>query len=324
MWQGIAPSDRVVNSASVSFVGWAAQSLPFLNVGATNVFLSAWDARGYLELLQRERITHAFLVPTPWRMLLEEDVESYDISLLRKVGSAGEPLDESTLHAIRERVCAWIVNAYGSTESGTMAGTCLWGDEMNGELISCVGRPMMGADLRIVAVGGSPADEVPPGEVGEVLLTGPTLAREVYGDPERTAASFLFDGRRRWWRSKDLGRLDGCGRLFLEGRVDDMIISGGINVFPVLIENVLLSHERVRACAVVGAPDERWGQRICAFIVADGELDAEELRELVSSSELAGYQRPREYVFVEELPSTATNKLNRRLLREHAAAGDRA
>jgi long-chain acyl-CoA synthetase len=111
---------------------------------------------------------------------------------------------------------------------------------------------MLNGDLRIVAPGGNSTDEVGRGDIGEVLVSSPSLAIGIWRDPEATAASFVVDRDRRWWRSRDLGRIDSGGYLYLEGRRDDMIITGGINVMPARVEEVLLAHTGVAECAVVG------------------------------------------------------------------------
>jgi long-chain acyl-CoA synthetase len=171
----------------------------------------------------------------------------------------------------------------------------------------------------VVTPGGNPDQSVPPGDVGEVLISSPSLAAEIWGDPEATAAAFLIDGDRRWWRSRDLGRLDADGYLYLEGRRDDMIISGGINIMPARVEDVLLAHPGVAECAVVGVPNPDWGEEVQAFIVGrDPKLDAAAMDVHVRGSELSPYQRPRVYHFVAELPRTSTNKVLRRTLRETA------
>jgi long-chain acyl-CoA synthetase len=170
-----------------------------------------------------------------------------------------------------------------------------------------------------VEPGGGPGDEVPRGETGEVLLTGPSLAAGIWDDPEMTAKAFIANGDRRWWRSRDLGRVDAEGFLYIEGRADDMIISGGINIMPARVEDVLLSHPGVAECAVVGVAHAEWGEQVQAFVVAsDPTLDASALDRHVRRSELSAYQRPRAYRFIAELPRTATNKVSRRILREQA------
>src|SRR5581483_3800211 len=108
-------------------------------------------------------------------------------------------------------------------------------------------------------------DEVPPGDIGEILISSPSLAAGIWRDPEATAAAFIPDGERLWWRSRDLGRVDAGGYLYLEGRRDDMIISGGINIMPARVEEVLLAHADVAECAVVGIPDPQWGETVHAF-----------------------------------------------------------
>jgi acyl-CoA synthetase (AMP-forming)/AMP-acid ligase II len=188
-----------------------------------------------------------------------------------------------------------------------------------GERLLSVGRPMLNGDLRVVVPGGSPREEVAPGETGEILISSPSLAAGIWRDPDATAATFVTDGDRRWWRSRDLGRLDADGYLYLEGRHDDMIISGGINIMPARVEEVLLAHRGVAECAVVGVPHPEWGEEVQAFIVrGDPMLDAAALEFHVRASGLSPYQRPRVYTFVAELPRTSTNKVLRRVLRETA------
>jgi acyl-CoA synthetase (AMP-forming)/AMP-acid ligase II len=207
---------------------------------------------------------------------------------------------------------------YGSTETGA-AGSCITADEMVGERLVSVGRPLPNGDLRIVVPGGAPQDEVAPGETGEILISSPSLAAGIWRDPDATAAAFVTDADQRWWRSRDLGRIDAEGYLYLEGRRDDMIISGGINIMPARVEEVLLSHVGVAECAVVGVPHPEWGEEVQAFIVrGDPALDAASLERHVRGSDLSSYQRPRVYTFVSELPRTSTNKVLRRVLRETA------
>jgi long-chain acyl-CoA synthetase len=192
---------------------------------------------------------------------------------------------------------------------------------MIGDRLVSVGRPMLNGDLRIVTPGGGPSDEVQPGETGEILISSPSLAIGIWRDPAASAAAFITDGDRRWWRSRDLGRIDAGGYLYLEGRRDDMIISGGINVMPTRVEEVLLAHSGVAECAVVGIPDAQWGETVQAFIVRrEPSLDAATLERYVRDSDLSSYQRPRNYHFVAELPRTSTNKVLRRVLRENVLA----
>jgi long-chain acyl-CoA synthetase len=318
LYQGLLPSDRSVVPLSTAFIGCYNGWFPFLNAGACTIFMEHFDLGDLVRRTIAERATHVFLTPTLWRRLLNSSEQGADFSSVRLIGFAAEPMDAPTLKRLRENISPNVVQMYGSTELGA-AGTCITADEMTGERLVSVGRPLLNGDLRVVVPGGSPSDEVAPGEVGEILVSSPSLAACIWRDPEASAASFVVDGDRRWWRSRDLGRLDAGGYLYLEGRRDDMIISGGINIMPARVEEVLLAHRGVAECAVVGLPDPEWGERVQAFIVrGDASLDAEALEQHVRGSDLSPYQRPRGYTFVSELPRTPTNKVLRRALREAA------
>lgn len=314
------PLDVMVNTMTTSFIGWYNLSLPFFNVGATNVFPGRFDPQTFPRTLTDEAATVAFLVPTMWRMLLKESQPETDFSHVRLAGFAGEVMDQATLNHIREVVTPHVINIYGTTETGSCSGgTIMFEDDMlkPGKLTS-VGKPLLNADIRVITPRGDPEDELPRGETGEVIIRGPSVASTVWDDPESTARIF----RGPWWYSGDMGRLDEDGYLYLEGRTDDMIISGGINVLPARVEDALLAHPAVSEVAVVGLSDETWGQRVTAYVVdRTGQLTAEELDAFVTTSDLSNYQRPREYVFIKELPRTATGKLDRRTLRSGTVTG---
>lgn len=319
-WGGIKPTDAIVNVLTTSFIGWYNLALPFFNVGAKCVFRARWDPKVCLDAVEREHVTHVFLTPTMWRMLLREDIEGRDLRSVRIAYFAGEMMDRTTLERIRQYVTPNVANVYGSTESGSCsAGTVLFKEEMIPERLGSVGRPLLDADVRIIRPGGTASDEVPHGERGEVIVRGPSVASHVWDDPETAAR--LFEGPDPWWHSGDGGYLDADGFLYLTGRIDDVIISGGINIHPAGIEEVLLSHPAVAECAVIGVPDPDWGQRVKAYIVATRpDLTAEELDRFLLDSPLSNYQRPRSYAFVQELPKTSTGKVDRRALREAEAA----
>jgi len=143
------------------------------------------------------------------------------------------------------------------------------------------------------------------------------VANLVWNDPAVARRIFEPDGTNTWWHSGDMGHLDEDGYLYLEGRVDDMIISGGINIMPARVEEVLLAHPDVAEAAVIGVPDPEWGQKVKAFVISKrADLDDAELDRFMKESELADYQRPRIYEFAEALPRTATGKINRKALRQ--------
>jgi 2-furoate---CoA ligase len=193
------------------------------------------------------------------------------------------------------------VNYYGSTEIYTFS---IHRDQAAKP--GCAGRPSLGARLRL-------------DESGEILcqMDSDTAFTGYWHRPDADAKA-IVDG---WYRTGDVGRLDEDGDLWLLGRVDDMIISAGENIHPLEVEDVLAGHPKVAEVAVVGAPDDRLGQRVVAVVVADGGLTAEELDAFcLASDALARFKRPREYRFVESLPKSPSGKILRRLLREETPA----
>jgi acyl-CoA synthetase (AMP-forming)/AMP-acid ligase II len=213
-----------------------------LNIGARQVFHDHWDPKRVLKTIAQERLTSLPLVPTMWRLLLREDVESHDLSSLPQVGFAGEVMDLPTLEAMRRRVCPRIINCYSTTETAVSGGTAMFPEDLTRtDKIESVGKPLLNSEVRVVAAGGSPDQELAPGEEGEILISGPSLAQEFWCDPPLSREKFVGP----WWRSGDLGAFDADGYLYVRGRVDDMIVSGGINVVPGPVENVLLAHPDV-------------------------------------------------------------------------------
>ena len=318
MYQGVLPRDRSLVPLSTAFIGCYNGWFPFLNAGACTIFMEHFDLDELPRRVSAERATHVFLTPTLWRRILNAEDASANFRSVRLIGFAAEPMDATTLKRLREQISPNIVQVYGSTEIGAAA-TSITAEEMVGDRLVSVGRPLVNGDVRIVTPGGKPDEEVARGEIGEVLVSSPSLAAGIWRDLEATAISFVVDGERRWWRSRDLGRLDAGGYLYLEGRRDDMIISGGINIMPARVEDVLLAHPGVAECAVVGVPHPEWGEEVQAFVVRrDPKLDAESMELYVRSSDLSPYQRPRVYHFVTELPRTSSNKVLRRVLREEA------
>lgn len=318
-FNGIKPSDAFLSIFTTSFIAWYNSGLPFFNIGAKVVFRTKWDPKLYLETMEQEKITVAFLAPTMWRMLFAHGADSgnYDLSAVRLALFAGEVMDQATLKRIQKSISPHIVNIYGTTEVMAGTGAVMFAEEMTGERLASVGKPMLNGDIRIIRPGGNRHDELPAGEAGEVLIKGASVASQVWDDPPLARKIFEPDGANTWWHSGDMGRLDSQGYLYLEGRTDDMIISGGINIMPARIEDILLSHPDAIEVAVVGVPDFEWGQRVKAFVVSKRpDLTEQELDKFMKGSELASYQRPRLYEFVEGLPRTATGKIDRKVLRQ--------
>ena len=314
---GDAPDTAGMNIFSTAFIGWFNCTLPFLHAGGKVVFLPKWEPSEYLRTIAREQITTFILVPTMWRMLLAAQPGAHDLSSLRQVGFAGEAMDPATLERIRTTVCARVMNTYGTTETGTWGGctVMLPEDYAAGADLRSVGRAAEGVEVRIIAPGGAIDQPLPPGTEGELAIRGPSVASRIWERPDLEEQVFR-DG---WWRSGDLAVMDGAGLVTLAGRIDDMIISGGINIMPGPIEEALLAHPQVRECAVLGLPSPQWGQEVTACIVpvspTQSDLDAGVLEDHLARTGLAGYKRPRRFVFLEDLPWGNTGKVSRKLLR---------
>lgn len=313
-YMDVSAQTCTISTFSTAFIGWYNMYLPFLFAAAKVVFVSQWDPRRYVQTMQDEQVTITFLVPTMWRMLLQQPLEEFDLSSVQRVGFAGEPMDATTAARIREQFCPAMINTYGTTETGSWGGctVLLPEDFASGAGQDSVGKAAEGVEIRIIEPGGAVDAVLPAGEEGEVLISGPSVAKQIWEQPE--LARRVFDGR--WWRSRDLGVLDEDGYLYLRGRIDDMIISGGINVQPGEVEDVIRAHPAVAECVVIGLPHEQWGQQITAFVIPKSAVTAAELIAHVDNSPLSKYKQPREYRLVDDIPRGNTGKVVRRLLRE--------
>jgi 2-furoate---CoA ligase len=285
------------------------------------VCLPDWNAAAAAGLIARERITSLYLVPTLYHDLLAlPDLGRHDLGSVEKIGYAGAPmsstLTEQVAAAFRPRV---FVNHLGSTEVYTFT-VC---DRVR-EKPTCAGRPGLFGRARVVRAdpdrGGSPADVVARGETGELIvaLDSPEAFAGYWRRPDADARA-IRDG---WYFTGDLVYEDDDGDIYTVGRIDDMIISGGENIYPVEVEDVLLRHPGVAEACVVGVPDPRWGQIVAAYVVArrapDGgsvALAPDDLdRFCRETKDFASFKRPRRYEIVAALPKSPTGKLLRRKL----------
>jgi 2-furoate---CoA ligase len=264
-------------------------------VGGCFVSMARWDPGEALRLIEEERISSLYLAPTLFHDLVHHpDIGRRDLSSVRALGYAGAAMTS----ALVERCAAVFepdvfVNHYGSTEIYTFS---IGSDQRRKP--GCAGRPAVNVRLKLV-----------DGEVCAEL--GGDEAFGGYWHRPDADEKAIRDG---WYHTGDMARIDHDGDLWIEGRVDDMIVTGGENVHPLEVEDVLARHAGIREVAVVGAPDDRWGQRVVAVVV--GEATAEELEAHCLESELARFKRPREYRFVDELPKSASGKILRRELRQ--------
>jgi len=282
-------------------------------VGGCFVCQREWDAGAALALIERERITSLYLAPTLFYDLVTYPrLAEHDLSSIRVIGYAGAAMTgalvERCLDAFGPEL---FFDHYGSTEIYTFS---IHRDQSAKP--GCAGRAALNARLRVIAtdVDATPDDAVEPGGDGQVIChLGSDEAFTGYWQRPDADAKAMRGG---WYYTGDIGRLDEDGDLWVVGRLDDMIISGGENIHPLEVEEVLARHPGVHEVAVVGAADERLGQRVVACVVADGAVTREELdAHCLASQGLARFKRPREYRFVGELPKSPSGKILRRMLR---------
>jgi 2-furoate---CoA ligase len=287
-------------------------------IGGCYVCQPGWNAEEALRLIEAERITSLYLAPTLFHDLVHcPALDRHDASSVEAIGYAGaamtRALAEQVQAAFRPRI---FVNHYGSTEIYTFS---IHRDQAAKP--GCAGRAALNARLRLVRpdADAGPDDLVAPGEDGQIIChLDSDEAFEGYWNRPDADAKALREG---WYFTGDLGRLDAEGDLWIVGRVDDMVISGGENIHPLEVEDVLARHPKVREAAVIGAPDDRLGQRVVACVVTEPGTTAEELDTFcLESTSLARFKRPREYRFVEELPKSPSGKILRRMLREGETA----
>jgi 2-furoate---CoA ligase len=277
-----------------------------------------WDPEAALRLIEEERVTSLYLAPTLYHDLVTHPRrEEFDLSSVRALAYAGAAMTSSLVRRCVDVFSPQLfVNHYGSTEIYTFS---VHRDQATKP--GCAGRASMNALLRLVSTDedAGPDDVVADGEEGQVIcrLDSAEAFSGYWHRPDADERAI----REGWYFTGDVGRLDDEGDLWLVGRVDDMIISGGENVHPLEVEEVVARHPSVVEVAVVGAPDERLGQRVVAFVVVEPETSADDLDAFcLADEELARWKRPREYRFVDELPKSPSGKILRRLLRTESVA----
>ena len=276
-------------------------TMPVLLKGGTCVLVDTFDPGGTLDLIERYGITFMFGVPAMFDQIARHPHwATADLSSLRMLSCGGSPVPTSLIAAYQER-CLTFMQGYGMTESSP--GALFLGAEHAVSKAGSAGVPHFFGDVRVALPDLSPAG---PGQTGEVVVRGPQVMRGYWGLPEETAASF-DDG---WFRSGDAARVDEDGYVTIVDRLKDMIISGGENIYPAEVENVLLDHPDVVECAVIGVPDDRWGEVPRAVVVTRaGAVPVPE--EILASltGRLARYKIPKSLVIVGSLPRTASGKL---------------
>jgi acyl-CoA synthetase (AMP-forming)/AMP-acid ligase II len=287
----------------------------------TVVLLRRYDPEGFLAAVQRYRVTSTTVAPTMLAMLLRHPAfDSYDTTSITRIGYGSAPMPVATLReGMRRFPNAAFQTGFGMTE---LAGNVLVHSAEDHvaaaagrtELLASVGKPMAASAVRIVDENGV---DCAPDEVGELVIRGDQVCSGYWNRPDATAEAFR-DG---WFHSGDLARKDAAGYFYIVDRKKDMILTGGENVYSREVEEVLHHHPAVAAAAVVGAPDEVWGERVVAVIepVAGQHPTAADIREFCAG-QLAGYKCPRQVLVVDELPRNTVGKVLKRELRERVRA----
>ncbi len=280
------------------------------------VLLPRYDSAKLAAAIAREQVSALYLVPTLFYDLASlPHIEQFNFHLLTKIGYAGAAMTSALTTQCFERFHPEIfVNHFGSSEVYTFS-VCSWLDRKP----TCAGRAGFHEQIRLVEINpgsGDPRALVKPGTPGEVIvnLSSPEAFHGYWNRPDATRAA-LRDG---WYFTGDVAYQDDDGDLWVQGRVDDMIISGGENIHPLEVEDVLSQHPHVAEVAVAGIDDPKWGQIVAAFVVRlDPSLTTEELNQYcLANTTLADFKRPRQYIFVTEIPKSPVGKILRRKLRE--------
>ena len=322
MEYGLSHRDRALHIAPLYHVGgMQAFFLPHAMVGGTNVVMGRYNAEETLETIASERITTLFAVPTQIQeMLFHPRFKDVDTGTLRLITTGGAAIASSTMQRVIDEFCPNIFNGYGMTEASLTL--LLHPEDALRKLGSC-GQPTLISECRVIATGPDtpPSATVGPGEVGQLIVRGPQAMAGYWNRPYDTSKKL----RAGWIYTDDLFSKDSDGFYFFHGRADDMIVSGGENIYPREVEEILYKCPGVREAAVLGLPDEKWGQIVAAYVVlSDRSVSAEAIDAYCKASEdLAPYKRPKKYVFMDELPTNPSGKVLKRELLAAATAARR-
>jgi fatty-acyl-CoA synthase len=310
-WDLRSEDKTILHAAMFYTAGWNVFTLPLFYCRGVNILIKSFEADLILDLIEREGVTVFFGVPTMFQMLIDSPkFASTDFSKVRFMVSGGAPLPQDILEIFKSQKSIRVWEGYGLTEAGPnnfMA---------NGKL-GTVGHPMPHVDVKIVDPNGK---EVPAGEEGELQLRGPHICAGYWQKPEETAKTFT----RGWFKTGDFGRIDSDGHFSIVGRLKDMIISGGANIYPAEIERVIETHQAVAGVAVIGVPDAKWGEVGKAIVELNpaSTLNFEELRDFLSER-LGKFKIPKYMVVVDELPRTAASgKVQKFILKEKHGGAD--
>lgn len=315
MGPGMSRYDVTVTTAPLFHIGGlAVHTLPLLYAGGFNFLLERFDPAEMLETMSREGASIEFLVPAMWAGITRvPNFDDYQLDRMRFALTGGAACPLPVIEFLQDR--GWqFLEGFGMTES--CANTLLLDAEHATTKRGSVGRPHLHIDAKVVDIDDK---DVPVGEIGELVLRGPNLFRGYWGLPEATTEAW----RGGWFHSGDLVTLDDDGYFTIIDRKKDMVITGGENVYSTEVEQVLYGHEQVLDVAVIGVPDDKWGELVTAVIVPkEGEtIDADQLVAW-TRERLAGFKTPKRIEIIDDLPRNATGKVLKRSLRMSYAGSE--
>lgn len=301
--------DRVLVALPLFHIGALIYVVIDIHVGATTVLLKAFDPTGFLQTVETQKVNSFLAIPAMLNFMMQVPAyKEVDLSSVRWALAGTAPVPVPLIQAWADRGIA-IQQVYGLTE--VTGGAVVLGGERALDKVGSTGLPMFHTDIRVVDEKG---DDTPPGDVGEIIIRGPHVMHEYWNKPEATAET-VKDG---WLSTGDLGKLDEEGYLYIVERLKDLIISGGENIYPAEVENVLAEMAQIAEAAVIGMPDPEWGESVCvmARLKEDQSLT---LDEVVAhcTGKLGKFKIPKKLIVTDQpLPRTAAGKVLKRVLRE--------
>lgn len=311
---GVQDTDVVIYVAPINH-GAGILLPPHLMMGVPNILVAHLDVDYILDVIQKERVTSMWLAPTIIYFLLAyPNRANFDLSSLRSLPYSSAPIAVEKLKEALDTFGNVFAQAYGLVECPVIsmlsrADHVVGGTEEQTRRLGSAGREIIYTSVRVVDEDGNDMD---PGEMGEIIVQSPLVMKEYWGDPEATAEA-IKDG---WLYTGDVGYLDEGGYLFIADRLKDMIITGGYNVYPKEVENVIFKHQAVFEAAVIGVPDETWGESVKAFVALKPGMQATE-EEIIAlcRDNLASYKKPKSVEFIEALPKNMAGKILKTELR---------
>ena len=315
-WADFSVGDANLIAMPNFHVAGVNMGLTTLAQGSLGVVIKTVTPDAVFDMVEKFRIKNLFLVPAVILMLVQHPrIKTTDIACVKRMFYGASPITEELLKTAQAifKGCGFF-QLYGLTET-VGAGTALQPADHQGALLRSCGKPYPGLDIKVVD---DKDEEVKQGEVGEILIRGGTVMKGYWNKAEATAKS-IMNG---WFYSGDAGYFDKDGFLFIHDRVKDMIVSGGENIYPAEVENAVFGHASVADVAVIGVPDDKWGEAVKAIVVLKpGTTATAEDIITYTRTRIAGYKLPKSVDFIDALPRNPSGKILRRELREPHWAG---